>query len=173
MHKNATKCNKTLSKWCKNKNGSSKIIDTFGTYQGGAAAPLLDALITKAPVQEEAVVVKSPEVPPKKSIHVRASKRLKKTVAVGTSLEAHRPATSSDDVSIASCSRFFHYLIFSLIISFLQNLMQKFISLGTECVGFLETAWALQGMPFLCYVLYLFSCLSSVSHSLSFSCFGL
>jgi hypothetical protein len=32
MHKNATKCNKTLSKWCKNKHGASKIIDTFGTY---------------------------------------------------------------------------------------------------------------------------------------------
>jgi hypothetical protein len=34
MHKNATKCNETLSKWCKNKHGASKIIDTFETYQG-------------------------------------------------------------------------------------------------------------------------------------------
>jgi hypothetical protein len=33
MHKNATKCNKTQSKWCKNKHGASKIIDTFETYQ--------------------------------------------------------------------------------------------------------------------------------------------
>jgi hypothetical protein len=33
MHKNATKCNKTLSKWCNNKHGASKIIDTFETYQ--------------------------------------------------------------------------------------------------------------------------------------------
>jgi hypothetical protein len=33
MHKNAMKCNKTLSKWCKNKHGASKIIDTFETYQ--------------------------------------------------------------------------------------------------------------------------------------------
>jgi hypothetical protein len=33
MHKSATKCNKTLSKWCKNKHGASKIIDTFETYQ--------------------------------------------------------------------------------------------------------------------------------------------
>jgi hypothetical protein len=33
MHKNATKCNKTISKWCKNKHGASKIIDTFETYQ--------------------------------------------------------------------------------------------------------------------------------------------
>jgi hypothetical protein len=33
MHKNATKCNKTLRKWCKSKHGASKIIDTFETYQ--------------------------------------------------------------------------------------------------------------------------------------------
>jgi hypothetical protein len=33
MHKNATKCNKTLRKWCKNKHGASKIIDTFEMYQ--------------------------------------------------------------------------------------------------------------------------------------------
>jgi hypothetical protein len=33
MYKNATKCNETLSKWCKNKHGASKIIDTFETYQ--------------------------------------------------------------------------------------------------------------------------------------------
>jgi hypothetical protein len=32
MHKNATKCNETLSKWCKNKHGSSKIMDTLETY---------------------------------------------------------------------------------------------------------------------------------------------
>jgi hypothetical protein len=33
MHKNATKCNNTQSKWCINKHGASKIIDTFETYQ--------------------------------------------------------------------------------------------------------------------------------------------
>jgi hypothetical protein len=33
MHKNATKCNKTQSKWCINKHKASKIIDTFETYQ--------------------------------------------------------------------------------------------------------------------------------------------
>jgi hypothetical protein len=32
MHKNAMKCNETLSKWCKNKHGASKIIDTLETY---------------------------------------------------------------------------------------------------------------------------------------------
>jgi hypothetical protein len=34
MHKNATKCNETLSKWHKNKHGASKIMDTLETYQG-------------------------------------------------------------------------------------------------------------------------------------------
>jgi hypothetical protein len=33
MHKNAMKCNKTQRKWCINKDGASKIIDTFETYQ--------------------------------------------------------------------------------------------------------------------------------------------
>jgi hypothetical protein len=33
MHKSAMKCNETLGKWCKNKHGASKIIDTFETYQ--------------------------------------------------------------------------------------------------------------------------------------------
>jgi hypothetical protein len=33
MHKSATKCNETIGKWCKNKHGASKIIDTLETYQ--------------------------------------------------------------------------------------------------------------------------------------------
>jgi hypothetical protein len=32
------KCNETLRKWCKNKHGASKIIDTFWTYHSSAAA---------------------------------------------------------------------------------------------------------------------------------------
>jgi hypothetical protein len=44
MHKSATKCNETVGKWCKNKHGASKIIDTLETYQraqviGGAWPP--------------------------------------------------------------------------------------------------------------------------------------
>jgi hypothetical protein len=31
------KCNETLSKWCKNKHGASKITDTFETYQEAIA----------------------------------------------------------------------------------------------------------------------------------------
>jgi hypothetical protein len=32
MHKSAMKCNETLGKWCKNKHGASKIMDTLETY---------------------------------------------------------------------------------------------------------------------------------------------
>jgi hypothetical protein len=32
MQKSATKCNEIIGKWCKNKHGASKIIDTFETY---------------------------------------------------------------------------------------------------------------------------------------------
>jgi hypothetical protein len=38
MHKSATKCNKTVGKWCKNKHGASKIIDTLEMYQGETTA---------------------------------------------------------------------------------------------------------------------------------------
>jgi hypothetical protein len=43
MQKNATKCNETLSKWCKNKHGASKIMDTLETYQGSALLLVEDA----------------------------------------------------------------------------------------------------------------------------------
>jgi hypothetical protein len=49
MHKSATKCNETLSKWCKNKHGVSKIIDTFEMYQGLLEVqPRVDALFREA-----------------------------------------------------------------------------------------------------------------------------
>jgi transposase InsO family protein len=43
LHKNATKCNKTQGKWCKNKHGASKIIDTFETYQEVAPVTTQDS----------------------------------------------------------------------------------------------------------------------------------
>jgi hypothetical protein len=38
MHKSATKCNETIGKWCKNKHGASKIIDTLKTYHRASKA---------------------------------------------------------------------------------------------------------------------------------------
>jgi hypothetical protein len=43
MHKSATKCHEILGKWCKNKHGASKIIDTFETYQPPASTTHLAA----------------------------------------------------------------------------------------------------------------------------------
>jgi hypothetical protein len=37
MHKSTTKCNETLGKWCKNKHGASKIMDTLETYHSSPA----------------------------------------------------------------------------------------------------------------------------------------
>jgi hypothetical protein len=65
MHKNATKCNKTIYKWCKNKHGASKIIDTFEMYQalplevegtkGGIGAPSHEQ-VNKATKEKENTV---------------------------------------------------------------------------------------------------------------------
>jgi hypothetical protein len=40
MHKSATKCNETIGKWCKNKHGASKIIDTLEMYHYAALVML-------------------------------------------------------------------------------------------------------------------------------------
>jgi hypothetical protein len=40
MHKCATKCNETIDKWCKNKHGAWKIIDTLETYQPASSTIL-------------------------------------------------------------------------------------------------------------------------------------
>jgi hypothetical protein len=51
MHKSATKCNETVGKWCKNKHGASKIIDTFETYQRPTTDNLYrQASATKVPL---------------------------------------------------------------------------------------------------------------------------
>jgi hypothetical protein len=56
---------------------------------------------------EEAVVAKSPPPLPKKITPAPApvSKRPKRVATSTTSLEAHRPTTLSDNVSLASCAR--------------------------------------------------------------------
>jgi hypothetical protein len=70
-----------------------------------AAAPLLAVVaISKELPREEAVVTKSLIVPSTKGTPTRASKRLKKIVVVGTSLESHHPAVLSKNVSIVLLS---------------------------------------------------------------------
>jgi hypothetical protein len=58
MYKSTTKCNETLGKWCKNKHGASKIIDTFVTYQPPAVVihqdlPLVDDIGPHLQVPEQ------------------------------------------------------------------------------------------------------------------------
>jgi hypothetical protein len=69
-----------------------------------AAAPATDTpAIDKPPSQEADLAVKSPKalrVPVKKIVAVRSSKRVKKLLDAGASLEAHRSTSSSDDVHV-------------------------------------------------------------------------
>jgi hypothetical protein len=53
MHKSATKCNETLGKWCKNKHGASKIIDTFETYHRFKKRSFNGVPIHATPAQEK------------------------------------------------------------------------------------------------------------------------
>jgi hypothetical protein len=69
------------------------------------AAPIFNASTTpRGHPQEQATVVKSSAVPPKKNTPAPASKHLKREAMVTTSLEVHRPAASSDSVSSSSCT---------------------------------------------------------------------
>jgi hypothetical protein len=55
--------------------------------------------------QENAVVAKSPPPLPKKITPAPVSKRPKRLATSIDSLEAHRPMTSSENISLASCAR--------------------------------------------------------------------
>jgi hypothetical protein len=72
MYKNATKCNETIGKWCKNKHGASKIIDTFETYQPAVGLGSYDPRSSQAttdvhrryPWRMEPLLAQKPEVLP-------------------------------------------------------------------------------------------------------------
>jgi hypothetical protein len=69
-----------------------------------ATAPATDTpAINEPPSQEVDPAMKSPRaprVPVKKIVSVRTSKRVKKLLDTGASLEAHRSTSSSDDVRV-------------------------------------------------------------------------
>jgi hypothetical protein len=69
-------------------------------------------------------------------------KHQKKTMHTATvSLEVHPQSSSSDHVSAIFCTLIFCFCIFVFLYSFaLQPLMQRFLSLGTDCVKIQETA---------------------------------
>jgi hypothetical protein len=99
---------------CKVFDFGSPSSDDEDPKRDATTAPLLDTLAaSKAPSQEAAMVVKSPEAPAKKGTPSRASKHLKKATAMGASLDTHRPVGSPDDVSTASYDLLFFLLEFS------------------------------------------------------------
>jgi hypothetical protein len=73
--------------------------DNENPKKDAATAPIVNApTIDELPSQEAAMVPKSPEAAVKKAAF-RASKQLKKVSVASTSLNAHRPMSSADDVS--------------------------------------------------------------------------
>jgi hypothetical protein len=91
-----------------------------------ATAPLLDTFAaTKVPSQEAAMVVKSPEAPAKKGTPARASKRLKKAMIAGASLDTHRPVGSPDDVRTDSYGLLFLLLKFFFLCLLLSDSDEK------------------------------------------------
>jgi hypothetical protein len=68
-----------------------------------ATAAVIDIPASDEPPSQEAgAVVKSPAAPVKKG-NSRPSKHLKKAAVASTSLDAHRPVISTDNVSTAPC----------------------------------------------------------------------
>jgi hypothetical protein len=73
--------------------------DNENPKKDATTVPIVDAPAIDEPHSQEAdVVPKSPEAVVKKAAS-HASKRLKKASAASSSLDAHRPTSSDDDVS--------------------------------------------------------------------------
>jgi hypothetical protein len=75
----------------------------------------------------------------------RSQKRAKKTKEAEVSLEPHASTVSSDDVSASF--PFFLFMYFNSYTLFFcyQALVKRFITLGTECAGYLKVAKASEG----------------------------
>jgi hypothetical protein len=100
MYKNATKCNETIGKWCKNKHGASKIIDTFETYQQppptrAPTAPTASTATTaaiakpKSKVKKEWTAAERELQTQKRQAH-RFAKRAKKAEVPAAALEEEK-----------------------------------------------------------------------------------
>jgi hypothetical protein len=116
--------------------------------------------------QEETVVENPSRDILEKIVGAPPTKRCKKTThSAFVSLEAHQPISSSDNVSITFCMLIFCFA--------LQPLMQRFLSLGSDCVKIQKGIQRyLPLLPLLsCYILILTSCcLNLLYQVLIFSC---
>jgi hypothetical protein len=75
----------------------------------------------------------------------RSTKRAKKSKEADVSLEAHEPASSSDDVSDHTIKKNSLRLVYTYMFLPCQALMKKFVALGTECTQYLKVAKASEG----------------------------
>jgi hypothetical protein len=74
--------------------------DNENPKKHAATAPSVEATAADEPSFQEATpVMKSKETPAKRVPSSRGSKHLKKATDASTSLDAHQPSTSSDDVT--------------------------------------------------------------------------
>jgi hypothetical protein len=99
MHKSATKCNETIGKWCKNKHGASKIIDTFETYQEASNPQLILNLDFTVPTAEtlDKMCINNPPYVDKNRDEVRATP-IENIVAAKDLLENNRTPTALDTI---------------------------------------------------------------------------
>jgi hypothetical protein len=81
--------------------------DDENPKEDAVTAPLVDApAVDEPPTQEVTAVAKSLEAAVKKATF-HSSKRLKRAPVASTSLDAHRPMSSADDVSTTFCGLLF------------------------------------------------------------------
>jgi hypothetical protein len=98
--------------------------------------------------QEENVVENPSQDILEKIVSAPPTKRHKKMMpSASVSLEAHQPLSSSDNVSITFYILIFPFLHLLYLYSFtLQPLIQRFLSLGTDCVKIQKDADESKGM---------------------------
>jgi hypothetical protein len=150
--------------------------DNKNSKKDAATTPSVEAMAADEPsLQETAPVAKSSKAPIKKVVSTCGSKRLKKSIDAGASLETHRSMSSSDNVRVdPGIFVFVPCMIFILTCFSGQSLMEKFITLGTECVKYLKATGASEGnlLSYILRVPFFVSLLDFLFPSLNCKCFG-
>jgi hypothetical protein len=108
------------------------------------AAPPTSPAATDEPIEPD-VAPKATRSSVKKVPQARYPKRSKKAKETDVSLEAHASTVSSDDVSDSSLLAFLSCTS-TLTHFFSQALVKRFITLGTECAGYLKVTKASEGI---------------------------
>jgi hypothetical protein len=83
MYKNAMKCNKTQIKWCINKHGASKIIDTFEMYHTPAETSNSKSTIQQSPTSKSQIKAMPAMAASKPEVKMSAGAMPAKTMRLG------------------------------------------------------------------------------------------